>query len=43
MLIFNREGNSSIMYLNLAGNYTGKEIKVWLSNVFIEEKYSSYH
>lgn len=28
MLIFNHEGNSSIMYLNLAENYIGREIKV---------------
>lgn len=35
MLIFNQEGNSSIMYLNLAENYMGKEINVWPSNVFV--------
>lgn len=43
MLIFNHEGNSSIMYLNLAENYMGKEMKVWLSNVFIEKKKGFHH
>lgn len=38
MLMFNYEGSSSNMYLNLAENYTCKEIKVWLSNVFIGKK-----
>lgn len=29
MLIFNHESNSSIMYLNLAENYTVREMKDW--------------